>query len=63
MSESIILNLNGIWKLRDFVPGQGLAAGAHLPDMMVQVGSRLPCLETCTRHWWRPGAWRRHSIT
>jgi beta-mannosidase len=32
MSESIILNLNGMWKLRDFTPGQGLAAGAHLPD-------------------------------
>jgi beta-mannosidase len=32
MSESIILNLNGKWKLRDFTPGQGLAAGAHLPD-------------------------------
>jgi len=32
MSESIILNLNGRWKLGDFMPGQGLAAGAHLPD-------------------------------
>jgi len=32
MSEPITLNLNGIWKLRDFMPGQGLAAGAHLPD-------------------------------
>jgi len=32
MSESIILNLDGRWKLRDFMPGQGLAAGAHLPD-------------------------------
>ncbi len=32
MSEPITLNLNGIWKLRDFTPGQGLAAGAHLPD-------------------------------
>ncbi len=32
MSEPITLNLNGIWKLRDFVPGQGLAAGAQLPD-------------------------------
>jgi len=32
MSESIILNLDGRWKLRDFTPGQGLAAGAHLPD-------------------------------
>ena len=32
MSESIVLNLNGKWKLRDFTPGQGLALGAHLPD-------------------------------
>jgi hypothetical protein len=32
MSESIVLNLDGRWKLRDFTPGQGLAAGAHLPD-------------------------------
>jgi len=32
MSESIILNLDGRWKLRDFTPGRGLAAGAHLPD-------------------------------
>lgn len=32
VSESIILNLDGRWKLRDFMPGQGLAAGAHLPD-------------------------------
>jgi hypothetical protein len=32
MSESIVLNLDGKWKLRDFTPGQGLAAGAHLPD-------------------------------
>jgi beta-mannosidase len=31
MSESIALNLNGRWKLRDFTPGQGPAAGAHLP--------------------------------
>ena len=30
MSESIILNLDGRWKLRDFTPGWGLAAGAHL---------------------------------
>ena len=32
MSESMILNLNGRWRLWDFTPGQGLAAGAHLPD-------------------------------
>ena len=32
MSEPITLNLNGMWKLRDFMPGQGPAAGAHLPD-------------------------------
>jgi hypothetical protein len=32
MFESIILDLDGRWKLRDFTPGQGLAAGAHLPD-------------------------------
>ncbi|MDH7487382.1 MAG: glycoside hydrolase family 2 protein [Anaerolineae bacterium] len=32
MSESIILNLDGKWRLRDFTPGQGMAAGAHLPD-------------------------------
>jgi beta-mannosidase len=32
MSESIALNLDGRWKLRDFTPGQGLAAGADLPD-------------------------------
>ncbi len=32
MLESIILYLDGRWKLRDFMPGQGLAAGAHLPD-------------------------------
>ena len=30
MSESIALNLNGRWKLRDFAPGQGLEAGAHV---------------------------------
>jgi len=30
VSESIALNLNGTWKLRDFTPGQGLEAGAHL---------------------------------
>jgi len=32
MSEPITLILNGTWKLRDFTPGQGQAAGAHLPD-------------------------------
>jgi beta-mannosidase len=30
--HSDCLSLNGTWKLRDFAPGQGLAAGAHLPD-------------------------------
>ncbi|MBU0703914.1 MAG: glycoside hydrolase family 2 protein, partial [Chloroflexi bacterium] len=32
MSKSIILNLDGRWKLQDFTPGRGLAAGVHLSD-------------------------------
>lgn len=32
MSESIVLNPNRKWKLRDFTTGQGLVAGTHLPD-------------------------------
>ncbi len=26
------MDLNGVWKLQDFAPGEGLAAGAHRPD-------------------------------
>lgn len=30
--QANLFTLDGTWKLQDFVPGQGLAEGAHLPN-------------------------------
>ena len=30
--------------------------------MMTRIGTRLPCLETCTQHWWRSTACRRNMF-